>query len=147
MGAVFGALPGNSNVESLEDQKRGQKSQGDELVLEAVISAPKGGDVAIDQCQTSMVPGDDANAQVVSTEQNVLQLPSVPIDRKEKIGESENVHVLPDKNAAVSESFSAAADITGNLVDTGDVNVIIYTSFTFYLYFSGFSIVKKCPHL
>lgn len=136
VGAVFGALPGNSNVEVVEDQKRGQESQGDELVLEAVMAAPKVGDVAIDQCQSQtsiMLGGNDKlnlSAQVVPIEQEVLQLPSVQLDRKEQIEEGDGApQVLSDKNATGGEGFDGAASNVGNsesnLKDTRDLIVII----------------------
>lgn len=146
MGAVFEALPVNPNVEIVEDQKRGQELQGDEVEavmaeleakgsdLEAVLADLRATGVLVDECQTStvLVGNDKLNlsAQVVPVKQEVLQLPSVPLDRKKEIEEGQcTPQVFTDKNATGSEDFNGAANIVGNiksnLKDTGDLFVII----------------------
>ena len=117
MGAVFGALPGNSNSEIAEDQKRGQESRGDEPATEAIIAPPKGDDVATDQrqSQTSLVlRGNktlDPSAHVVPIKQEVLAPQSVELDKKKQVEESENTPgVFTDKSVADNASLQPVAD-------------------------------------
>jgi hypothetical protein len=119
VGAVFGALPGNSNSEIAEDQKRGQESRGDEPVTEAVIVLLQRDDVATDQSQSHtsiMLGGNDKlnlSAHAVPIKQEVLQLESFQFDKKKQFEEGECARQgFADKHVADSAPLQPVADTT-----------------------------------